>query len=194
MNSEISYNLSFYDIQLPIQIIKNFNKYNLRKILGLCEIDKITKNIEEKKVLSKIYSQTQEYFGQKLKNFMKFYEEYRATASRTTSCLLLAAFSKMSTERLSWKRLAKDAAFAASATLSPFTKASKCGRASWPSLEAVYLMCLMHYQWYTLFSTVMGRFTLYSTVNNNNNNNIMTLMDEISSWTYLGKMKDQTSS
>jgi hypothetical protein len=82
-NSKISYNLSYYDIQLPIQTIKNFNKYNLRKILGLCEIDKITKNIEEKKVLSRIYSQTQEYFEQKLRNLMKFYEEYRVLHGKT---------------------------------------------------------------------------------------------------------------
>jgi hypothetical protein len=33
-----------------------------------------------------------------------------------------------------------------------------------------------------------------SSVNNNNNNNVITVMDVRSSWTYLGMMKDQTSS
>ena len=84
--SDLLENMTNYQFTYLYSILENIRqeKYNMRPILGLYDITKIDiLTSEERKILSKIYSESQKVALDKLKILVEFYDDFRIIYGKT---------------------------------------------------------------------------------------------------------------
>ena len=71
--------ITYYELSIIDSSINSIKKklYNLRKIIGLCEIEKFDLTDEEKKILGLRYQSTCDIFQEALEKFVSYYQKYK---------------------------------------------------------------------------------------------------------------------
>lgn len=77
--SEIPTIITYYPTSMLDQVIDDFieKKYNMRKILGLAELEKLNLDNDERKILSICYQETGKDIENRLKEWAEFYKKLR---------------------------------------------------------------------------------------------------------------------
>lgn len=97
--SGVGQSLTYYPTQLPRQIAQNIldKKYNLEKVFGLPNISGLGLEANEKKILAKVYQETEEMLQEMLETLASFYDRYRIIYGKSKHGLTLQTGGGMNT-------------------------------------------------------------------------------------------------
>jgi hypothetical protein len=98
---KIARTMTYYDLKRVRHVIKKILRrkrpYRMRKVLGLPDISTLGLTIEERKLLSRLYSETEERMLSHIKKLARFYDRYRIVYGKHKHGLTLEAGSSFDT-------------------------------------------------------------------------------------------------